>query len=103
MRMLKEKGRQVKNIWVAEKEKLSEANKKIENLEWEIKKTLTENSRLNKELAQVRTKLSSVRKSLERAEAKVSELEQELYSKDKRLTEIEGLGVTLNEECCEKS
>ncbi|KAK0621070.1 Myosin heavy chain [Lasiodiplodia hormozganensis] len=100
---LREKGRQVKNMWVAEKQKLSEANKEIKKMEVEANKALIENSRLDKELTQVRAELSGVRTSFERAKAKVSVLEQELCSKDKSLTAIEGLGVTLSEECYEKS
>ncbi|KAL1613465.1 hypothetical protein SLS54_010584 [Diplodia seriata] len=99
---LKEKGRQVKGMWMTEKENLSQASKNIKSLEGKVRKASLENSRLNNTLSHTQAKLSGAKKSLQKAENRVLVLERELHSRSESLKEIKGLGATLREECWEE-
>lgn len=99
---LKEKGRQVKGMWTAEKENLSKALKRVHELEEEVKRTATENSRFGNSLKQAQTEVSVTRRSLQICEDRASGLEQELRKKSESLDELKTLGVQLTGETWEK-
>ncbi|KAF2137798.1 uncharacterized protein K452DRAFT_339954 [Aplosporella prunicola CBS 121167] len=95
---LKEKGRQIKSMWMAEKENLTKANKRIQSLEGEVKKTVAENAQAAIAVKQAQTEMSMTKQSLQSLQNRTSSLEQELRAKCESLDELKKLGVPLTEE-----
>lgn len=95
---LKEKGRQVKSMWLSEKETVSKANKKIESLEEELNKAVAENAQLNKVVENLQAELAGTEQTVRSADNKIRNLEQQLQATSENLEEMKGLGVLLEEE-----